>query len=86
MCCHLPPKIKEIEVGATGGESRTLSFEEKMFQVYEYKGGTSQVHPWLSSMVNYAEPVKFQGFDVSEGKDTKPNHQEILSTDKHWAN
>lgn len=40
-----------------------------MFQVYEYKGGTNQVHPWLSSMVSYAEPVKFQGFDVAEGKD-----------------
>lgn len=39
-----------------------------MFQVYEYKGGTNHIHPWLSSMVNYAEPVKFQGFDVAEGK------------------
>jgi hypothetical protein len=38
-----------------------------MFQVYEYKGGTNHIHPWLSSMVNYAEPVKFQGFDVAEG-------------------
>lgn len=58
--------LKEIEAG--GGDSRTLSFEEKMFQVYEYKGGTNHIHPWLSSMVNYAEPVKFPGFDVSEGK------------------
>lgn len=64
---------KEIETGAAGADSRSLSFEEKMFQVYEYKGGTSQVHPWLSSMVNYAEPVKFQGFDVAGGK-TKNTH------------
>lgn len=55
---------KEIEAGT---DSRTLSFEEKLFQVYEYKGGTNHIHPWLSSMVNYAEPVKFPGFDVSEG-------------------
>lgn len=39
-----------------------------MFQVYEYKGGTTHIHPWLSSMVNYAEPVKFQSFDVADGK------------------
>lgn len=31
-----------------------------------YTGSTTNVHPWLSSMVNYAEPVKFQGFDVAE--------------------
>jgi len=39
-----------------------------MFQVYEYKGGTTHIHPWLSSMVNYAEPVKFQTFEMAEGK------------------
>ena len=39
-----------------------------MFQVYEYKGGTTHIHPWLSSMVNYAEPVKFQTFKLAEGK------------------
>lgn len=33
----------------------------------EYTGSTTNVHPWLSSMVNYAQPVKFQGFDVAEG-------------------
>ncbi|XP_052119903.1 1-phosphatidylinositol 4,5-bisphosphate phosphodiesterase isoform X1 [Frankliniella occidentalis] len=31
-----------------------------------YTGSTTRVHPWLSSMVNYAQPVKFQGFDVAE--------------------
>lgn len=33
-----------------------------------YTSSTSQVHPLLSSMVNYAQPVKFQSFDISEGK------------------
>lgn len=33
-----------------------------------YTGSTTNVHPWLSSMVNYAQPIKFPGFDVSEGK------------------
>lgn len=33
-----------------------------------YTGSTTNVHPWLSSMVNYAQPIKFQGFDVAERK------------------
>jgi len=33
-----------------------------------YTGSTTNVHPWLSSMINYAQPVKFVGFDVAESK------------------
>ena len=33
-----------------------------------YTGSTLNVHPWLSSMVNYATPIKFQGFDDAEGE------------------
>ncbi|KAJ8667031.1 hypothetical protein QAD02_008693 [Eretmocerus hayati] len=36
--------------------------------VQPYTGSTTNVHPWLSSMVNYAQPIKFQGFDVAEQK------------------
>ncbi|CAG0883048.1 unnamed protein product [Cyprideis torosa] len=32
-----------------------------------YQGSTSLVHPCLSSMVNYCQALKFQGFDTSEG-------------------
>ncbi|XP_022689659.1 1-phosphatidylinositol 4,5-bisphosphate phosphodiesterase-like isoform X2 [Varroa jacobsoni] len=35
---------------------------------YRYTGATTHVHPFLSSLVNYAQPVKFQGFDVAEEK------------------
>ncbi|XP_072383579.1 1-phosphatidylinositol 4,5-bisphosphate phosphodiesterase isoform X3 [Diabrotica undecimpunctata] len=38
-----------------------------------YTGSTTNVHPWLSSMVNYAQPVKFQGFDVAEQKNIHHN-------------
>lgn len=34
----------------------------------QYTGSTTNVHPWLSSMVNYAQPIKFQSFDEAEGK------------------
>lgn len=33
-----------------------------------YTGSTTNVHPWLSSMINYAQPIKFQAFDQSERK------------------
>lgn len=33
-----------------------------------YTGSTTNVHPWLSSMINYAQPIKFQGFDVADSK------------------
>ncbi|XP_076255702.1 no receptor potential A isoform X1 [Rhynchophorus ferrugineus] len=38
-----------------------------------YQGSTTNVHPWLSSMVNYAQPVKFQGFDIAEQKNIHHN-------------
>ncbi|XP_023030039.1 no receptor potential A isoform X1 [Leptinotarsa decemlineata] len=38
-----------------------------------HTGSTTNVHPWLSSMVNYAQPVKFQGFDVAEEKNIHHN-------------
>lgn len=34
--------------------------------VVQYTGSTTNVHPWLSSMINYAQPIKFQGFDIAE--------------------
>ncbi|XP_063228854.1 1-phosphatidylinositol 4,5-bisphosphate phosphodiesterase isoform X2 [Bacillus rossius redtenbacheri] len=39
----------------------------------QYTGSTTNVHPWLSSMVNYAQPIKFQGFDVAEQKNIHHN-------------
>lgn len=39
-----------------------------MLAQYIYTGATKTIHPLLSSMVNYAQPVKFQGFDVAEGQ------------------
>lgn len=33
-----------------------------------YTGSTTNVHPWLSSMINYAQPIKFTSFVASERK------------------
>lgn len=48
-------------------EDKPLTAEENAFLYYQYTGATTAVHPLLSSLVNYCQPVKFQGFDVSEG-------------------
>lgn len=42
--------------------------EEALIAQYTYVGATTNIHPYLSAMVNYAQPVKFQGFDVAEGE------------------
>lgn len=42
--------------------------EEALIAQYTYVGATTNIHPWLSAMVNYAQPVKFQSFDVAEGE------------------
>uniref|UniRef100_A0A1I8JPU8 phosphoinositide phospholipase C n=1 Tax=Macrostomum lignano TaxID=282301 RepID=A0A1I8JPU8_9PLAT len=46
----------------------TLSAEEEqgLLAQYHYTGATTNIHPVLSAMVNYAQPVKFQGFDIAE--------------------
>ncbi|VDO78310.1 unnamed protein product, partial [Schistosoma curassoni] len=44
----------------------TAEEEQIMMAHYHYTGATSSIHPLLSSFVNYAQPVKFQGFDVAE--------------------
>ena len=35
---------------------------------YPYPGATTNIHPYLSAMVNYLLPVKFQGFHVAAGR------------------
>ncbi len=47
-----------------------LSEEEERALVnqYQYTGATKNIHPLLSSFVNYTQPVKFQGFTTSKSK------------------
>jgi len=51
----------------TPGTSLTAEEEAALMTNYQYTGTTANTHPYLSAMVNYAQPIKFQGFDVSEG-------------------
>lgn len=45
-----------------------LTAEMEAALVTRHVGATTNIHPYLSSLVNYAQPVKFQGFDVAEEK------------------
>ena len=45
----------------------TAEEEAALAATYTYTGATTNIHPYLSAMVNYAQPVKFSGFDVAEG-------------------
>lgn len=46
----------------------------------QYTGSTTNVHPWLSSMVNYAQPIKFQGFDIADQKNIHHNMSSFAET------
>lgn len=42
--------------------------EQALIQSYTYVAATTNIHPYLSNIVNYAQAVKFQGFEEAEGK------------------
>lgn len=45
-----------------------------------YSGSTTNVHPFLSSMVNYAQPVHFNSFDKSKEKNIYHNMSSFSET------
>ncbi|XP_076235984.1 1-phosphatidylinositol 4,5-bisphosphate phosphodiesterase isoform X1 [Calliopsis andreniformis] len=46
----------------------------------QYTGSTMACHPWLSSMINYAQPVKFQSFETAEKKNIHHNMSSFSET------
>uniref|UniRef100_A0A672QJD5 1-phosphatidylinositol 4,5-bisphosphate phosphodiesterase n=1 Tax=Sinocyclocheilus grahami TaxID=75366 RepID=A0A672QJD5_SINGR len=47
--------------------------EQQLIASYKYEGATTNIHPHLSAMVNYAQPVKFQSFQVAEERNIHHN-------------
>ncbi|XP_026330630.1 1-phosphatidylinositol 4,5-bisphosphate phosphodiesterase isoform X2 [Hyposmocoma kahamanoa] len=45
-----------------------------------YTGSTTNVHPWLSSMVNYAQPIKFQSFEEADRRNIHHNMSSFAET------
>ncbi|XP_066451758.1 1-phosphatidylinositol 4,5-bisphosphate phosphodiesterase beta-4 isoform X2 [Eleutherodactylus coqui] len=56
-----PEQENNNKKGAT-----TADDEQAWMANYKYVGATTNIHPFLSTMINYAQPVKFQGFKVAE--------------------
>ncbi|CAH2041742.1 unnamed protein product, partial [Iphiclides podalirius] len=70
----LPEKKAEEVVAEAAGA------EEGAPPPVAYTGSTTNVHPWLSSMVNYAQPIKFQGFEEAEKKNIYHNMSSFAET------
>ncbi|XP_053568133.1 LOW QUALITY PROTEIN: 1-phosphatidylinositol 4,5-bisphosphate phosphodiesterase beta-4 [Bombina bombina] len=51
----------------------TVEDEQAWMASYKYVGATTNIHPFLSTMINYAQPVKFQGFKVAEERNIHYN-------------
>ncbi|XP_003393651.1 1-phosphatidylinositol 4,5-bisphosphate phosphodiesterase-like [Bombus affinis] len=70
-----PPEAAPAE-GAAPGEGGA----EGEAPPVQYTGSTMACHPWLSSMINYAQPVKFQSFEVAEKKNIHHNMSSFSET------
>ena len=46
-----------------------------------YQGSTTNIHPYLSSLVNYTCPMKFQGFDFADDQNLSFKESSIASSD-----
>ncbi|KAK5606501.1 1-phosphatidylinositol 4,5-bisphosphate phosphodiesterase beta-4 [Crenichthys baileyi] len=67
-CNNSIKKVPDDEGGDVAEDS-----EEALIAQYKYESATTNIHPYLSAMVNYAQPVKFQGFDVAEERNIHHN-------------
>ncbi|XP_033873998.2 1-phosphatidylinositol 4,5-bisphosphate phosphodiesterase beta-4 isoform X1 [Acipenser ruthenus] len=63
--------VAEQENNKKGGI--TVEDEQAWITSYTYVGGTTNIHPYLSAMINYAQPVKFQSFNVAEERNIHHN-------------
>lgn len=62
----MPAKSK-LQSLIQAGETNVAD-EQALIQSYTYVAATTNIHPYLSSIINYAQAVKFLGFEEAEGK------------------
>ncbi|XP_072545362.1 1-phosphatidylinositol 4,5-bisphosphate phosphodiesterase beta-4 isoform X2 [Salminus brasiliensis] len=60
------------ENGKKAGEP-SVTDEQALIQSYTYVAATTNIHPYLSSIINYAQAVKFPGFEEAEEKNIHHN-------------
>ncbi|XP_052767195.1 1-phosphatidylinositol 4,5-bisphosphate phosphodiesterase beta-4-like isoform X1 [Mya arenaria] len=68
MMAKTPDSIEEDELSIKVKGALTADEVAALMSNYHYIGATTNIHPCLSALVNYAQPVKFQGFDIAEAR------------------
>lgn len=76
----VPDKKPEEILAAAAVAAQSQDGGEAEAAPIQYTGSTTNVHPWLSSMVNYAQPIKFVGFDVADQKNIHHNMSSFAET------
>jgi phosphatidylinositol phospholipase C, beta len=74
------PDRKPEEILAAVNNAASQDGGDAEIPPIQYTGSTTNVHPWLSSMVNYAQPIKFVGFDEAEQKNIHHNMSSFSET------
>ncbi|XP_018422087.1 PREDICTED: 1-phosphatidylinositol 4,5-bisphosphate phosphodiesterase beta-4 isoform X2 [Nanorana parkeri] len=64
---------KEAAANSAKKGQETVDDEQAWMANYKYVGATTNIHPFLSAMINYAQPVKFQSFKAAEEKNVHYN-------------
>lgn len=72
----IPEEIPVVE----GAAAQSQDGGEGDAPPIQYTGSTTNVHPWLSSMVNYAQPIKFVSFEVADQKNIHHNMSSFAET------
>lgn len=58
--------LAQFGIRLKGPSNLSKEEEEALLNRYQYKGATTNIHPLLSSSVNYTQPIKFPGFSKAE--------------------
>lgn len=74
------PDRKPEEILAAANNAASQDGGDAEAPPIQYTGSTTNVHPWLSSMVNYAQPIKFIGFDEADQKNVHHNMSSFSET------
>ncbi|XP_066524106.1 1-phosphatidylinositol 4,5-bisphosphate phosphodiesterase beta-4 isoform X2 [Hoplias malabaricus] len=67
-----PLEVSCQDNGKKTGEP-SVADEQALIQSYTYVAATTNIHPYLSSIINYAQAVKFLGFEEAEEKNIHHN-------------
>ncbi|XP_021322946.2 1-phosphatidylinositol 4,5-bisphosphate phosphodiesterase beta-4 isoform X1 [Danio rerio] len=64
---------EEVLLRHRKAEEENVADELAVIQSYTYVAATTNIHPYLSNIINYAQAVKFTGFDEAEEKNIHHN-------------